>query len=219
MNSETTCGLNNSYMEAYLGRDKALLLKRCGGLDFSLPAFLFSFFHCYRKKMYMECIVFLAAIVIIPLILGAAAGISRMEGGITLSSVYHELRRLPLKYTFTPTAGGGVIPDGIRAYHEHEPAFRFWQARLAGTAAVSLFCGLSFNRLQKRKAEKDIVCQISRTKAKNEAARKNILQKAGAENSRPVQGKLFVFLLWAAVILSHFYHTVYLPPRFFEWIW
>lgn len=216
MNSSTE--VKDNYIEAYLSRSGALRLKRRADFGFSFPAFVFSFYHCCRKKMYRECTAFLAAIVIVPLILGAAAGISRMEGSITLSSVYHELRRLPLIYKFTSAAGGGVIPKGIGAYHEHEPAFRFWQARLAGTAAVSLFCGLSFDRLQKRKTERDIAEQLSRTKTTNEAARESILKKAGAENSRPVRGKLFVFLLWAAVMLSHFYHAVYLPPQFFEWI-
>ena len=218
MNAEVCCRINDSYTEAYLGRDKALLLKRRGGFSFDLPAFIFSFFHFYRKKMYREFIIFLAAAVIIPIIFGAAAGISSMEGDITFSSVCHELRRLPLKYTFTPIAGGEVIPGGIKAYHEHEPAFRFWLARLAGTIAVSLFCGLSFDRLQKRKAEKDIARQLSQVKTSDAAVRESVLQKAGKENSRPAPYRALVFLLWTAVLLSHFYHAVYLPPKFFEWL-
>ena len=218
MNAEVYCRINDSYTEAYLGRDKALRLRRCGGFSFDLPAFIFSFFHFYRKKMYKEFIILLAAAVIIPIIIGAAAGISSMEGDITFSSVYHELRQLPLKYTFTPTAGGGIIPGGIKAYHEHEPAFRFWLARLAGTLAVSLFCGLSFDRLQKRRTEKDIARQLSQIKTSDADVQKSVLQKAGRENSRPAPYRALVFLLWAAVLLSHFYHAVYLPPKFFEWL-
>ena len=218
MNAKADCRINDSYTEAYLGRNKALLLKRCGGFSFDFLAFIFYFFHFYRKKMYREFIIFLAAALIIPIITGAAAGISSMEGDITFSSVYHELRQLPLKYTFTPIAGGEIIPGGIKAYHEHEPAFRFWLARLAGTLAVSLFCGLSFDRLQKRRTEKDIARQLSQVKTSDAAVRENVLQKAGQENSRIAPYKGLVFILWAAVLLSHFYHTVYLPPKFFEWL-
>ncbi len=211
-------GIKDSYIEAYLGRSTALRLKRRGSFSFSIPAFVFSFFYLYCKKMYRECAVFLAAAVIIPLILGTAAGISRMDGCVTVSSVFHELGKLPLIYKFTSAAGGWSVPDGIKAYSGHEPAFGFWLARLAGTIAVNLCCGLSFERLQKRRTEKNIAEQLSHIKTNDEHARESILKKAGAENSRPVRGKLFVFLLWAAVALSHFYHTVYLRPEFFEWM-
>lgn len=216
MNTETFRRINDSYMEAYLGREQALRFKRRGRPWFSFPAFVFSFFWLFHKRLYREAAVFLAAVVIIPLIIAVPAGISRMEGDITFSSVYHELRRLPLKYTFTSAAGGSVIPSGITPYYEHEPAFRFWRARLAGTLAVNLLCGLSFNVLQKRKTEREILNRLSEIKSADRSAREDILRKAG-EEVRGAPYSVLVFIMWTAVTLSHFYHTVYLPPRFFEW--
>lgn len=105
MNSEITCGLKNSYIEAYLGEKEAeRCIRQWRGLEkrhfisFNPAAWLFSFLWLFYKKMHREFVVFLAAFFILPVIVGGIAGISRMEGEITPKAVYSELRRIPVVY-------------------------------------------------------------------------------------------------------------------------
>ena len=220
MNGETTCGnfgLKNSYIEAYLGEKEA---SRClhewqsGKLRFDPFAFLFSFFYCFRKKMYKEFAVFLAVSAILPLAAGLITGVVSVRSDYRykdadLSLVFDELSEPAIAY-FTHNSRS-CLREPDRFYINNDHSFNFRIARLGTLTVINIFCGLSFNRLYKRKTEKEILKQLSLIKTDDEAAQENILRKAGRELKCPDIGNVFVFLLWAALVSAPFLQMVFEP--------
>ena len=217
MNGETTCGLKNSYIEAYLGEKEAA---RClhdwqgSELRFDPFAFLFSFFYCFRKKMYRAFAVFLTVSVILPPAVGLIAGIISVRSewrykDAELSVVFDELAEPPVMYYHETFSGCLIEPGGLSIYSEH--SFCLHAARLVTLTLINIFCGLIFGRMYRRKTEKEIRNQLSLIRTDDEAARKNILRKAGRDLNRRDVGNVLVFLLWTAFVLLSFLPVVYAP--------
>ena len=234
----TTYGLKNPYIEAYLGTEEALRLlpkwkklEKRRGLSFNISAFLFSFFWCFHKKMYREFVVFLAAFLILPVIVGGIAGISRMEGELTPKAVYSELRRIPVSVRTADMLDGPpsieemakVIPwyelmlAPVTSTHmfdfkvNSEPAFYFALFRILTIFAVNLTCGILFNYLYMKKVCGKITAQLSKIKTDNDDTRKTILRKSAGEHHSPLFGarQTAVFMLFGSVtFLPLFYDAV-----------
>lgn len=234
----TTYGLKNSYIEAYLGTEDAVRmlpkwekLEKHRGLSFNIGAFLFSFFWCFHKKMYREFVIFLAAFLILPLIVGGIAGISRMEGELTPKSVCSELRRIPVivrtadmrdgppsieeMAKVTPWYDLMLAPVTSPAMFEFrvnsEPAFYFALFRVLALFAVNLICGILFNYLYMKKVCGEITAQLSKIKNDNDDTRKTILRKSAGEHRSTLFGarQTAVFMLFGLVtFLPVFYDAV-----------
>lgn len=241
MNGETTCGMKNSYFEAYLGEKEAArnisVWKRteaCGKLNFNPFAFMFSFFWCFHKKMYREFTAFLAAFLILPVIVGGIAGISQMEGEITPTAVYSELRRIPVtiwreyhthEYALLSTFDSCRNPANYMPWQEvmltpltdgrysfeinSEPAFYYGLFRLLTVFAVNLACGFSFDYLYMKSVRRSIIKQLSKIKTDSADVSEKILRKSAGERSVPLYRNAAVFLLFAAaMVLPVFYDAV-----------
>ena len=240
MNTETVCGLKNSYIEAYLGTKEAAKvipewekLERRRVSGFNVFAFLFSFFWCFHKKMYREFAVLFAAFLILPVIVGGIAGMSRMEGGLTPKAVYSELRRIPVdviyahEYSvciygresvedvtyYTPWYEFMLMPlsrpnDFYVRVHS-EPAFYFAFFRMMTILIINIFCGLYFNNMYFQSTRRKILRQLADMRSDDENSRMQILQRAGRENSR-IALKMkpeFVFALMC-VVMPVFYDAI-----------
>lgn len=237
MNEEITCGIKTSYIEAYLGEKEA---KKCvrqwSGLEkrrwisFNPFAFIFSFLWLFHKKMHKEFAVFLAAFLILPVIVGGIAGISRMDGDITPKAVYSELRRIPvnidehqsirvydryseyLKMT-VPWYVLMLLPALYpRDYHfsiNSEPAFYFGLFRVLTMLALNIFLGVYGNRLYFRSTRGRILRQLADISTDEESSRLRILAKSGRENAFKIQQmKLAPIFALICVILPFFYDAV-----------
>lgn len=215
MNNETTCGLKNSYIEAYLGeREASRCLHEWKGseLRFDPFAFLFSFFYFFRKKMYREFALFLTVSAILPLAVGLITGIISVRSewrykDAEFSAVFDELTEPPIVYYHENFSGCFREPGGLSIYNNH--SFRSHAARLGTLTLINIFCGLNFGRMYKRKTEKEIKKQISLIRTDDEAVRENILRKAGMELNRSNIGNVFAFLLWSAFVLVSFLPAAY----------
>ncbi|MDE7289945.1 MAG: DUF2628 domain-containing protein, partial [Oscillospiraceae bacterium] len=189
MNNETTCGLKNSYIEAYLGKKEAercirkwSRLEKRHWLSFNPAAWLFSFLWLFHKKMHREFAVFLAAFLILPVIVGGIAGISKMEGEITPKAVYLELRRIPITIDDIQSAcvygryskylkmtvpwyilmiSPALDPDSYYFRINSEPAFYFGLFRVLTMLALNIFLGVYGNRLYFRSTRKKILKQLA----------------------------------------------------------
>lgn len=241
MNSETTCGLKNSYIEAYLGEKEAARsipvwerTETRSKLSFNPFAFLFSFFWCFHKRMYREFAAFLAAFLILPVIVGGIAGISKMEGDISPKAVYSELRRIPVsiwreyhthEYAALRTSESCHNPAKYMPWYEvmltpltdgrysfeinSEPAFYYGLFRILTVFAVNLVCGFSFNYLYMKSVRRSIIKQLTKIKTDSADVREKILRKAAGERSVPLYKNAAVFLFFAAaLVLPVFYDTV-----------
>ncbi|MCI5751715.1 MAG: DUF2628 domain-containing protein [Oscillospiraceae bacterium] len=88
MNEEYTYNLKDSYIHAYMGdegRKQIQKWKKCEkhhNMNFSFPAFFFSFFWYFYKRAYKAGFVFLALIVVLPNIAGVTTAV------ITVSDVF-----------------------------------------------------------------------------------------------------------------------------------
>lgn len=243
MNTETVCGLKNSYIEAYLGtKEAAKVIPEWEKLEkhrisgFNAGAFLFSFFWCFHKKMYREFAVLFAVFLILPVIVGGIAGMSRMEGELTPKAVYSELRRIPVvmvvddgnnvciygrKYveklvdglTYTPWYERMLMPLSdpyyFHLYINSKPAFYFALFRMITILIINIFCGLFFNHMYFQSTRRMILRQLSDMRSDDENSRMQILQKAGRENSRKAAAMKpeFAFAVMC-VVLPVFYDAV-----------
>ena len=244
MNSETTCGLKNSYIEAYLGEREAercvrqwSKLEKRHWISFNPAAWLFSFLWLFHKKMHREFVVFLAAFLILPVIVGGVVGISRMEGDITPKAVYLELRRIPVEYGET-TYGTCIYEykalERMQQYFREsplyinllrpligidagfgfflvnsEPAFYYGLFRVMTMLALNVFLGVYGNRLYFRSVRGRIFRQLADMSTDEESSRLRILEKSGRENAFKVQQmKLAPFFALVCVILPFFYDAI-----------
>lgn len=88
MSEEYTYNLKDSYIHAYMGdegRKQILRWKKCEknhNMNFSFPAFFFSFFWYFYKRAYKAGFVFLALMIVLPNIAGVSAAL------ITASDVF-----------------------------------------------------------------------------------------------------------------------------------
>ncbi|MDE6594423.1 MAG: DUF2628 domain-containing protein [Oscillospiraceae bacterium] len=237
MNSETTCGLKNSYIEAYLGEKEA---KRCirqwsklekrHWLSFNPAAWLFSFLWLFHKKMHREFAVFLAAFLILPVIVGGIAGISKMEGEITPKAVYLELRRIPITIDDIQSAcvygqyskylkmtvpwyilmiSPALDPDSYYFRINSEPAFYYGLFRVMTMLALNIFLGVYGNRLYFRSVRGRILRQFADMSTDEENSRLRILEKSGRENAFKIQQmKLAPLFALVCVILPFFYDAI-----------
>ena len=244
MNSETTCGLKNSYIEAYLGEREAercvrqwSKLEKIHWLSFNPAAWLFSFLWLFHKKMHKEFAVFLAAFLILPVIVGGIAGISKMEGDITPKAVYMELRRIPVVYGETTTGPCVYERKALENYWNHfwqnpvyvnllrplesvnigwgfflinsEPAFYYGLFRVLTMAVLNIFLGVYGNRLYFRSVRGKIFRQLADMSTDEENSRLRILEKSGRENAFKVQQmKLAPLFALVCVILPFFYDAI-----------
>ena len=242
MDGGTTYGLKNSYIEAYLGTEEAAKvipewekLEKRRGLSFNIGAFLFSFFWCFHKKMYREFAILFAVFLILPVIVGGTAGMSRMEGELTPKAVYSELRRIPVDMA----ADGGDVciygrkrierivdelpytpwyeimllplsdPHDFYLYVNSEPAFYFALFRMMTILTINIFCGLYFNNIYFQSTRRKILRQLADMRSDDENSRLQILQRSGRENSRKAMTMKpeFIFALMC-VVLPVFYDAV-----------
>ena len=236
MNSETTCGLKNSYIEAYLGEKEAGYFipkwskpEKRFSIGFNPAAWLFSFLWLFHKKMYREFAVFLAVFFIMPVIVGGIAGISRMEGDVSPSAVYSELRRVPVVLEYYPCRCGEhtfenlkrttpwyelmLIPITEPSYYglrvNSVPAFYFGLFRVLTMLALNIFLGICGNRLYFRSTRKKILKQLADISTDEENSRLRILAKSGRENAFKVrQMKLVPIFALICVILPFFYDAI-----------
>lgn len=231
MNGETTCGLKNSYIEAYLGEKEA---ERCvpkwrRAVSFEPLAFLFSFLWLFHKKMHREFVVFLAVFLILPVIVGGIAGISRMEGDITPKAVYTELRRIPITIDDYPSAcvydrhssylkmtvpwyilmfSPALFPDMYYFRINSVPAFYFGLFRVLTMFVLNIFLGAYGNVLYFKSVRKKILKQLADMNTDEESSRLRILSKAGVENSFKTQYRLVPLFGLVCVIIPFFYDAV-----------
>lgn len=231
MNGETTCGLKNSYIEAYLGKEEAercisrwSKLEKRHWISFDPAAWLFSFLWLFRKKMHREFVVFLAAFFILPVIVGGIAGISRMEGDITPKAVYLELRRIPiiideypcrysenLKMTvpwYILMLAPALYPADYYFRINSVPAFYFGLFRVLTMFALNIFLGLYGNRLYFKSVRKKILKQLADMSTDEDSSRLRILLKAGWENAFKVRCKLAPIFALMCVIIPFFYDAI-----------
>ena len=236
MNGETTCGLKNSYIEAYLGEKEAercipewSKLEKRHWLSFNPAAWLFSFLWLFHKKMYREFSVFLAVFLILPVIIGGIAGISRMEGDITPKAVYSELRRVPVVLEYypcrctehkfenlvktTPWYKIMLLPITEPSYYglkvNSVPALYFGLFRVLTMLALNVFLGMYGNRLYFRSIRKKILKQLADISTDEENSRLRILEKSGRENAFKIQQmKLAPIFALVCVILPFFYDAI-----------
>lgn len=242
MNTETTCGLKNSYIEAYLGEREAercihkwRRLEKRFGIGFNPFAFMFSFLWLFHKKLYKEFAVFLAAFLILPVIVGGIAGISKMEGEITPKAVYSELRKVPVVLEYypcrctehrfenlvktTPWYKIMLLPITEPSYYglefNSEPAFYFGLFRVLTMFALNVFLGIYGNRLYFRSTRKKILKQLADMSTDEENSRLRILEKSGREFSfKARQMKLAPIFALVCVILPFFYDAVCIIYRY-----
>lgn len=237
MNSETTCGLKNSYIEAYLGEKEAegciskwSKLEKRHWISFNPAAWLFSFLWLFHKKMHREFVVFLAAFLILPVIVGGIAGISKMEGDITPKAVYSELRRIPINIDDYPSVcvygsyseylkmtvpwyilmlSPALDPDSYYFSINSEPAFYYGLFRVLTMLSLNIFLGVYGNRLYFRSVRKRILKQLTNMSTDEESSRLRILTKSGMENAFKVQQmKLAPIFALVCVILPFFYDAI-----------
>lgn len=243
MNTETVQGIKTSYIEAYLGKKEAercipkwRRLEKRHWISFNPAACLFSFLWLFHKKMHREFAAFLAVFLILPVIVGGIAGISRMEGDITPKAVYLELRRIPVIYGET-TFGTCIYeqkalerswqqfwqnPFYVNMLRPLEsvnvgwgsfdinsvPAFYFGLFRVLTMLALNIFLGLYGNRLYFRSVRKRILKQLADMNTNEEKSRLRILEKAGRENAFKAQYSLAPLFGLVCVILPFFYDAV-----------
>lgn len=88
MDVETTYGLKNSYIEAYLGSEKSAKqiprwdeCQKHHNMNFSIPAFFLTFVWYLYKGAYKAGFIFLAAFIIIPNLLSIAAAVPVILSG------------------------------------------------------------------------------------------------------------------------------------------
>lgn len=244
MNGETIRGLKNSYIEVYLGEKEAerciskwSKLEKRHWISFNPAAWLFSFLWLFHKKMYREFVVFLAAFLILPVIVGGIAGISKMEGEITPKAVYLELRRIPVIYgetTFGTCIYERKALERMQQYFREsplyinllrpligidvgygfflvnsEPAFYYGLFRVLTMFALNIFLGVYGNRLYFRSVRKRILKQLADMSTDEESSRLRILTKSGMENAFKVQQmKLAPIFALVCVILPFFYDAI-----------
>lgn len=235
MNGETTCGLKNSYIEAYLGKEEAercisrwTKLEKRHWISFDPAAWLFSFLWLFRKKMHKEFVVFLAAFFILPVIVGGIVGISRMEGEITPKAVYSELRKVPVALEYYPcrctehrfenlvktTPWYKIMllpltePDYYGLAVNSVPAFYFGLFRVLTMLALNVFLGLYGNRLYFKSVRKKILKQLADMSTDEDSSRLRILLKAGGENSLKAKYRLAPIFALMCVIIPFFYDAV-----------
>lgn len=235
MNRETTCGLKNSYIEAYLGEKEASRLipkwsrleKHCG-IGFNPAAWLLSFLWLFHKKMYREFAVFLTVFLILPVIVGGIAGISRMEGDITPKTVYSELRKVPVVLEYYPcrctehrfenlvktTPWYKIMllpltePDYYGLAVNSVPAFYFGLFRVLTMLALNIFLGVYGNRLYFKSIRKKILKQLANMSTDEDSSRLRILSKAGRENSLKAKYRLAPIFALMCVIIPFFYDAI-----------
>ena len=236
MNAETTCGLKNSYIEAYLGEKESercirqwSKLEKRFGIGFNPFAFMFSFLWLFHKKMHREFAVFLAAFLILPVIVGGVAGISKMEGDITPKAVYSELRKVPVVLEYypcrctehrfenlvktTPWYEIMLLPITEPSYYglgfNSEPAFYFGFFRVLTMLALNISLGVYGNRLYFRSVRGRIFRQLADMSTDEESSRLRILEKSGRENAFKIQQiKLAPLFALICVILPFFYDAI-----------
>ena len=237
MNEETACGIKTSYIKAYLGEKEA---KKCicqwSGLEkrrwisFNPFAFIFSFLWLFHKKMHKEFAVFLAAFLILPVIAGGIAGISRMEGDISPKAVYSELRRIPITIDDIQSAcvyssyseylkmtvpwyilmiSPALDPDSYYFRINSEPAFYYGLFRVLTMLALNIFLGVYGNRLYFLSTRRRILRQFADMSTDEENSRLRILAKSGSENAFKIQQmKLAPIFALVCVILPILYDTI-----------
>lgn len=236
MNGETIRGLKNSYIEVYLGEKEAerciskwSKLEKRHWISFNPAAWLFSFLWLFHKKMHREFVVFLAAFLILPVIVGGIAGISKMEGDITPKAVYSELRKVPVVLEYypcrctehrfenlvktTPWYKIMLLPITEPSYYglgfNSEPAFYFGLFRVLTMLALNIFLGVYGNRLYLRSVRRNILRQLADMSTDEESSRLRILTKSGMENAFKVQQmKLAPIFALVCVILPFFYDAI-----------
>lgn len=241
MNSERTCGLKNSYIEAYLGEKEAgCFISKWSRLEkrhwagFNPAAWLFSFLWLFHKKMYKEFAAFLAVFFILPVIVGGIAGISKMEGDITPKAVYSELRKVPVVLEYypcrctehrfenlvkiTPWYEIMLLPFSEPDYYglglNSEPAFYFGLFRVLTMLALNIFLGFYGNRLYFLSVRKRILLQLADMSTDEEKSRLRILEKSGRENFFKARYRLAPLLALVCVILPFFYDAVCIIYRY-----
>lgn len=243
MNNETTCGLKNSYIEAYLGEREADYFitkwsksEKRFGIVFNPFAFMFSFLWLFHKKMHREFAVFLAAFLILPVIVGGIAGMSRMEGDITPKAVYSELRRIPVTVDDIPCRCSHgfdikslawsvpwyklmLMPVLYPAWYyfsiNSEPAFYFGLFRVLTMLAMNIFLGVYGDRLYFRSVRGRIFRQLADMSTDEENSRLRVLEKSGRENAfKAQQLKLAPLFALVCVILPFFYDAVCIIYRY-----
>lgn len=104
MNGDTTYGMKNSYIEAYLGDEKGIKQivrwEKCQkkhNANFSIPAFFLTFIWYFYKGAYKAGFAFLAAFIILPNLIGFAAGYPALARGAEAVSKFNSAE--PPKYT------------------------------------------------------------------------------------------------------------------------
>lgn len=237
MSKEAVCGLKTSYIEAYLGEKEAercisgwRRLEKRHWLSFNPAAWLFSFLWLFHKKMHREFAAFLAVFLILPVIVGGVAGISKMEGDISPKAVYSELRRIPitiddiqsvcvygqyskyLKMTvpwYILMISPALDPDMYYFRINSEPAFYFGLFRVLTMLALNIFLGVYGNRLYFRSVRRRILRQLADMSTDEESSRLRILEKSGRENAFKIQQmKLAPLFALVCVILPFFYDAI-----------
>lgn len=243
MNGEAAVqGIKTSYIEAYLGEKEVARympvwekIENGSNLSFNPAAWLLSFLWLFHKKMYREFAVFLAAFLILPVIVGGIAGISRMKGDITPKAVYSELRKVPVVLEYYPcrctehrfenlvktTPWYKIMllpitePDYYGLGFNSEPAFYFGFFRVLTMLALNIFLGIYGNTLYFRNVRKRILKQLANISTDEDVSRLRILEKSGMENAFKVQQmKLAPIFALVCVILPFFYDAVCIIYRY-----
>lgn len=236
MNGETTCGLKNSYIEVFLGEKEAerYIPKWRRAVSFNPAAWLFSFLWLFRKKMYKEFAVFLAVFLTLPFIVGCIAGMNRMEEDITPTTVYSELRKVPVALEYypcrctehrfenlvktTPWYKIMLLPIAEPDYYglgiNSVPAFYFGLFRVLTMLALNIFLGVYGNMLYFKSVRKKILLQLADMSTDEESCRLRVLSKAGAENSFKTQYRLAPLFGLICVIIPFFYDAVCIIYRY-----
>ncbi len=236
MNAERTCGLKNSYIEAYLGEEEARRcipkwrrLEKRHWISFNPFAFIFSFLWLFHKKMHREFAAFLAVFFILPVVVGGIAGISKMEGDITPKAVYSELRKVPVVLEYypcrctehrfenlcrtTPWYEIMLLPVTMPVYYglgiNSVPAFYFGLFRVLTMLVINIFLGFYGSRLYFRSVREKILLQLADMSTDEESSRLRILEKSGRENAFKVrQMKLAPIIAPVCVIMPFFYDAI-----------
>lgn len=225
MNEEYTYGLKDSYIHAYMGdeaRKQIPKWKKCEknhNMNFNFPAFFFSFFWYFYKRAYKAGFVFLALIVLLPNIVGAAAGYVRIHDDIDMVTEYrnaespeytvNELFELQRSGSFDGTDEEfNALYQQAREYEElyyranvvsGEFDFTFHIVFGVINMILHIIAAMFFDYFLFRKTEYSVLYEIAGIKTDEESAVLECLSMA-RESDKTKEKGLRTFLITAYVI-------------------
>lgn len=144
MNGETTYGLKNSCIEAYLGSEKGVkqinrweVCQKRHNMNFSMPAFFLAFIWYFYKGAYKAGFAFLAAFIILPNLIGFAAGFPILSENAAAISEFSAAEQ-PL-YTVSDFNRGIAkgTEEELKAYYQE--AVDYEQLRAEAASALSQY--------------------------------------------------------------------------------